>query len=278
MQQQQGDKAGLLMVRLVCVQLVALTTLLCLLSFLPDLRDWAERMERDDVCLESTKVMTCLDWGLNVALFLVLLPIIFATVQVRAPIFRWTLWSLWSAVLVTDLAFFLAAFAWKKYAAASAVIMVAYTVLLSVVAHLPRSVLLLSWRQSYNYAVKVGLTAGVVLVLVTKDTSYGWVALITPLVICAILFCIQTVQDSCPCDQAMLGSMFVLFPEGLLFALWLLRRSAPSDSAGLGASDCQQNLGRQLLADEAQVAASAAVAAAVPPPPRAVSEGVAATV
>jgi len=257
-QQKQGDKAALLMARLVCAQLTALTTLLCLLCFLPELRDWAEDMERNDVCLKSTKVMTCLDWGLNVALFLILLPIIFATVHVQKPVFRWTLWTLWSAVLVMDLAFFLAAYSWKNYAAASAVIMVVYTLLLSAVAHLPRWVLLLTWRQCYNYAVKVGLVAGIVLVIVTKDTVYAWVALITPLVICFILFCVQMIEDSCPCDQAVLGSMFVLFPEGLMFALWLLRRrpGSPPSSAPSAATGC--NLGRELLADEAPAAPAAA--------------------
>lgn len=219
----RGDAAALSFGRLVCVQLIALTVLMALLSFSPPLQRWMEDSEKD-ACMASTQVMTCLDWGLNVLLFVVLLPVTLLTVRVRSVLFRWSLWAVWSVTLVMDLALFLAAYPWRAYAVAVCGIMVGFVTIFAALSHLPRSILLFTWEQAYNGAVKTGLVGGLILIIATQDASYAYVALATPIATVFILYCCQLILDACPPDQAVLGSMFVLFPEGLLLALWIMRR------------------------------------------------------
>lgn len=234
--QRQGEAATRKFAQLICVQLVILALFVAAPDFAPPMQRWLERSE-NDACMRSTQVMTCLDWGLNGLLFFVLVPLTFLTVRVRNPLFRWALWAAFSLTLVLDVGLFLAAASWRKYAAATCTIAVGFLVLLAVISHFPKTARLISWTQAYNYGVMTGLAGGMVLVVVLREWVYGYVALAASLVNFSLLFCCKLILDWCPPDQAPLGSMFLLFPEGLPFALMILRRGTEGGAgprAGLG--------------------------------------------
>mmetsp|Transcript_87120 Transcript_87120/g.244422 ORF Transcript_87120/g.244422 Transcript_87120/m.244422 type:complete len:264 (+) Transcript_87120:92-883(+) len=222
-EQKRGDVAGNQFGRLISLQLTALTVAVLMLTFVPPLREWVEESE-NDVCMLSTKVMTCLDWGLNAMLFLILLPVTLLTVHVTQPAFRRCLWVVWSTVLVLDVALFLTSFSWRNHAAATCSIMVAFVIVLAGLFHLPREMFPFTLSHSYSWAVKVGLVGGILLVVTTRDASYAWDALVAPACTAFVLYCCQMILDVCPPEHVMLGSMFVLFPEGLPLALWILNR------------------------------------------------------
>ena len=99
--------------------------------------------------------MTCLDWGLNGALFFGLFPLTLMTIDYRSALFRGTLWLAWSGTLMLDLALFVSAYSWRNYAFAVCALLGGYCLLLLALDSVSKIVELLTWEQSYNWAVRM---------------------------------------------------------------------------------------------------------------------------
>merc|ERR1712166_1671163 len=239
----KGDEAFRLFTKLVCLQLSVLTILIGVFCYVPSATEWIENEAATDSCIVATKIMTCLDWGLNAGIFCALFPLTILTIGSQSVLFRGTLWLVWSSALMLDLALFAAAYSWRKYAFAVCALPCGYALLLLLLDFLPKSLNLQTWDQCYNWAAKTGLVGGIVLILATDDNSYAWVGVVAPLVIVFVIYCTRLVLSSCPPEQAVLGSMFILFPEGLMVSLWALKRQANNtkdpDAALLGGSSAQ---------------------------------------
>merc|ERR1712166_963825 len=159
----KGDEAFRLFTKLVCLQLSVLTILIGVFCYVPSATEWIENEAATDSCIVATKIMTCLDWGLNAGIFCALFPLTILTIGSQSVLFRGTLWLVWSSALMLDLALFAAAYSWRKYAFAVCALPCGYALLLLLLDFLPKSLNLQTWDQCYNWAAKTGLVGGIIL-------------------------------------------------------------------------------------------------------------------